>query len=74
MKVKELIVELQKYQNQDAEVTILANCINPDLEEYDEELTRIECWGNDSDSDSDYITILATIQPSQIDKFYKDKF
>jgi hypothetical protein len=68
MKVKELIAELQKYQNQDAEVTILANCINPEMEEYDEELTHIECWGFDSDSDSDYVTILATIQDNQIDK------
>jgi len=66
MKVKELIAELQKCQNQNAEITILANCINPDMEEYDEELTYIECWG--IDSNSDYLTILATIQPNQIDK------
>jgi hypothetical protein len=36
------------------------------MEEYDEELTYIECWG--IDSNSDYLTILATIQPNQIDK------
>lgn len=68
MKVRELIAELQKYQNQDAEVTILANCINPDMEEYDKELTYIECWGLDSDSDSDYITILAAIPLDQVDE------
>mgnify|MGYP003333117262 CR=1 FL=1 len=49
MKVRELIAELQQYKNQEAEVTILANCINPDMEEYDEELTYIECWGTDSE-------------------------
>ena len=68
MKVRELIAELQQYKNQEAEVTILANCINPDMEEYDEELTYIECWGTDSDNDGSYITILATIQPDQVDK------
>ena len=65
MTIKELIEELQNHPNQDAKVTVRANPINAEYEEYDEELRHIEIWGIDSQAEE--IEIFATIENWQID-------
>jgi hypothetical protein len=65
MTIKELIEELQKHPNQDAKITVRANPINAECEEYDEELRHIEIWGIDTKAEE--IEIFATIENWQID-------
>lgn len=47
MKVKELIAELQKYPNQEAELNIIANIIDADEEAFGIEKCHIECAQQD---------------------------
>lgn len=47
MKVKELIAELQKYPNQEAELNIISNLIDVDNDAFDVEKCHIECAQQD---------------------------
>ena len=47
MKVKELIAELQKYPNQEAELNIISNLIDADNDAFDVEKCHIECAQQD---------------------------
>ena len=47
MKVKELIEELQKYPNQEAELNIISNLIDVDNDAFDVEKCHIECAQQD---------------------------
>lgn len=51
MTVKELIKELEKYENQDAELNIISNLTNVDDEEYDINDCTIELWQQDMYND-----------------------
>lgn len=51
MTVKELIKELEKYENQDAELNIISNLTNIDDEEYDINDCTIELWEQDMYND-----------------------
>ena len=51
MPVKELIKELEKYENQDAELNIISNLTNIDDEEYDINDCTIELWEQDMYND-----------------------
>lgn len=51
MTVKELIKELEKYENQDAELNIISNLTNIDDEEYDINDCTIELWQQDMYND-----------------------
>lgn len=63
MKVKDLILELQKIQNQDAEINILGNVGYPDDEETDLYFDYIELW---EDGDSS-ITLFVGLTDNTID-------
>lgn len=47
MKVKELIAELQKYPNQEAELNIISNLIDAENDAFDVEKCHIECAQQD---------------------------
>ena len=51
MTVKELIKELEKYENQDAELNKISNLTNIDDEEYDINDCTIELWEQDMYND-----------------------
>lgn len=50
MKVKELIAELLKVENQEAEVTLLGNVGHPEDEETDVRFQHLEVWNDGEDS------------------------
>jgi hypothetical protein len=50
MKVKELIAELLKVENQEAEVTLLGNVGHPEDEETDVRFQNLEVWHDGEDS------------------------
>lgn len=53
MKVKELIEELQKL-NQEAEISVVGNITNPEDDEQDIDCDVFEIWG---EADADYVTL-----------------
>lgn len=54
MKVKELIAELQKYPNQDAEINLVSNLIDIDNEAFDSENCDIDFFQQDVDNVDNY--------------------
>lgn len=54
MKVKELISELQKYPNQDAEINLVSNLIDIDNEAFDSENCDIDFFQQDVDNVDNY--------------------
>lgn len=54
MKVKDLILELQKYKNQEAEINIISNFIDIDNDAFDKENCQIECCQQDVDNAESY--------------------
>lgn len=45
--IKEVIEQLKKYPNQDAELNIIVNVVNEDDEEFDIQYCAFECWQQD---------------------------
>lgn len=50
MKVKDLIAELEKVDNLDAEITLLGNTGNPEDEETDMYFNVVEVWNDGEDT------------------------
>lgn len=64
MKVKELIAELLKVENQEAEVTLLGNVGHPEDEETDVRFQNLEVWHDGEDS----ITLFVCFDEETLDE------
>ncbi len=64
MKVKDLIKQLQEIKNQDAEISLLGNAVNPDDEETDIHFDMLELW---EDGDAT-ITLFVGLSHETLDK------
>ena len=61
MKIYELIDQLKKHPNQNADIEVIANIKNADDEDEDIILNNIEVWDIDSFV-SNYVTIFASLK------------
>jgi hypothetical protein len=59
MTIKELIAELQKHPNPDADIIVTVNLINADDEEHDIECRHLEIWGEGA-FENDYLDLFIT--------------
>ena len=64
MKVKDLIERLQEIKNQDAEISLLGNAVNPDDEETDIRFDMLELWEDGDES----ITLFVGLSHETLEK------
>lgn len=69
MKVKDLIEQLSKIENQDAEITLLGNVGNPDDEETDIYFDKLELWEDGEES----ITLFVALSYETLDNIAKQQ-
>jgi len=69
MKVKELIEQLSKIENQDAEITLLGNVGHPEDEDTDVYFDNLELWEDGVTS----ITLFVGLSDETLDKIAKQQ-